>query len=199
MKAQNLKAIGIQVNQIYFDTEHSCTVWGKVFEQNGFYHCDIEMSVYQLYILLGHHGHLGRLIQVMIKQDYNTQVSAYPNLVDLQENLGNGVILTADEILLQRKKARRKEKDGGIHYAMSILSIQKVNKLQMIQNTSQVAHMTSIPNQRIVPDVEALKVAYKKYNYYTSLNIEDQHAKNKSGLENPYLFRLASMYYNVVA
>ncbi len=194
MNAQNLRAIGLQVNQIYFDTENSCTIWGKVFEDNGFYHCDIEMSVYQLYILLSHHGHLGRLIQLMIKQDYQSQVNAYPNLVDLERNLGSGVIMTADEIIMKRTKARRKENDGTIHYAMTIENIQKVNKLQMIQNTSKVAHMTSIPNKRIVPDMESLQVAYKKYNYYTSLNIDEQHAKNKCGLDNPYLFRLASMY-----
>ncbi len=194
MNALNIKAIGLQINQIYFDSKHTCTLWGKVFEENAFYHCDIEMSVYQLYVLLGHHGHLGRLIQLMIKQDYQNQMNAYPNLIDLEATLGSGVILTADEVILKRTQARRKNQDGTVHYALSIESINKVNKLQMIQNTSKVAHMTSIPNTRIIPDIESLKVAYKKYNYYTSLNIDENHAKNKCGLDNPYLFRLASIY-----
>ncbi len=194
MLTQNLKAIGLQVNQIYFDTENTCTIWGKVFEENGFYHCDIELSVYQLYVLLGHHGHIGRLVQVMIKQDYQNQSNNYPNLIDLEANLGSGVIMLADEITLHKIEARRKHEDGMVHYAMRVENIQKVNKLQMIQNTSKVAHMTSIPNHRLIPDIESLKVAYKKYTYYTSINIEEQHAKNKSGLDNPYLFRLARIY-----
>ncbi len=194
MKNKIFKSIGIQINQIYFDSESSCTIWGKVFIENGFYHCDVEMSVYQLSILLNHHGHLGRLIQVMIQNDYLNQMRQYPNLIDLQENLGSGVILLGDELMMSKIQARRKEMDGKVHYALVIDSIRKINKLQMIKNTTQVARLTSIPNDRIVPDIESLKAAYQKYKYYTSINIQEHQAKSKCGLDNPYLFRIAELY-----
>ncbi len=195
MANQSFKSLGIQINQIYFDTETTCTIWGRVFIENGFYHCDIEMSVYQLHVLLEHHGPLGKLVQVIIKNDYLNQMNQYPNLIDLQETLGSGVILLADELLIAQKQARRRTEDGSIHYAMQIQDIRKLNKLQVLRNSSRVARLTSIPNERIVPDINTLKSAYKKYEYYTSINIQEKQAKSKCGLENPYLFKIAEMYH----
>lgn len=196
MKEKKINSIGIKINQINFESENSCTIWGQVFVENGYYHCDIQLTVHQLYIILKHHDHIGRLIQIMIRQDYISQVNEYPNFIDIEAKLGNGVILQADEFEMSAVKARRKNPDGSTHYAMQIAEIHKLNRLQMLKNTTQIVRLTSMPNDRIVPDISVLKEAYSKYRYYHSLNIQDGIAKSKSGLDNPYLFKMAEYYHS---
>ena len=187
---------GIQVNQINFESEVQCTLWGKVFVHNGFYHCDIQLSVYQLFVILKHHDHIGKLLNIMIKQDYQNQMSEFPNFIDIEAKLGNGILLLADELKLEIIKTRRSVKDNSVHYAMKIIDITKMNKLQTLRNTTQVVRMTSMPNERIVPDADFLKNAYSKYRYYHSLDMHEALAKSKSGLENPYIFKMAEYYHS---
>ncbi len=195
MTHNQFNSTGFYLQELNFTDSKSCKAKGKIFIENGYYLGELEMNIYQLHVILKHHGHIGRLVEMLIQSDQTLKSGHYPMVIDVEKHLGHGLTFHADALLIEKLSSRRRI-DRKIQYSLRLVSIQKLNKLRMIKNLRNIVKMNRLPSTDILRSEDQLKQAYNDYRYYTSLSVKDEKAKHQTGLSNPFVFRMAQLYHS---
>ncbi len=194
MTTNQFTSIGFLLQELLFTDSKNCKVKGKIFIENGYYLGEIDMNVFQLHVILKHHGHIGRLIEMLMQNDQTLKQEQYPLHINVEHHLGHGLTFHADEFLIEKKGSRR-DMDRKIQYSLKLISIKKLNKLRMIKNLRNIVKMNLLPATNLLSE-DKMKEAYSDYQYFTSKAVKEEVAKQRTGLSNPYVFKMAQLYHS---
>ncbi|RFS23845.1 hypothetical protein DVR12_08115 [Chitinophaga silvatica] len=182
----NEQVSAISIGQIILDDSNFLTLWGHILLDNGTWKsCDFVTTYEVMNTMLRYSLERHDSVQMMIVNKLETMCRV-PDMIDLEAELGGVVIF--DELMFQLKRPSLE------------LEVYTENECYFIESVSQTC--TNKASDTITPNdvaaaleccVQLLSDTYNLYLGYMEVELGDEAARKKAGLEDDNRFSMA--YY----
>ena len=182
----------ITVEEVVFDKEISPNLICKKVDENRIELIQIGMEFEELYQMLGFCEEQGDLIIKHIHEKLNKKSISKPTVINLRKLIGDYLFVDKCYLIVYKPQYKDKynnwvEEAGNVYLLDRILSLHEIDK-----NNPNVETGNNLP--------QYLKTAGLSYMYYKNLkkaNISESEAREKAGLVDSLLFKIAYSVYKI--
>lgn len=182
----------ISIGQIIMDDSNYLTLWGQVLQDNVWYSCDFVTTyeVMNTMLRFGHDKHDAVQMTIVKKLEDMRRV---PDIIDLETELGAAVIF--DNLTFYMRRPCLQQDDNWEAYAdEECYYIERVVQMPVIPPLPPAARRDSNDiNEKMEYCIQLLHDAYNLYLGFIEIEVGDEVARMKAGLEDDNKFSMA--YY----
>lgn len=176
----------LKMGQIIFDHSEWVTIWGAVETEGCFRPMNIVISFDMLNRLLRFSGKKGDDVQMKLVERLE-QGTEEPSIVDLEKIFGGPVELA--QCRLMAYHPRQQLRDGSVQEDLSSLFVENVQPL--LEQKRLLRRPRNQARQELDECLQMLAQAYELYRGYLELDIDEEEALQKAGLEEELTYKMA--------
>ena len=184
----------ISIGQIIMDDSNYLTLWGQVLQDDVWYPCDFVTTyeVMNTMLRFGQDKHDAVQMTIVKKLEDMRRI---PDIIDLEAELGTAVVF--DNLIFYMRRPCLQQDDNWEAYAdEECYYIERVIQMPIVPvppTLPPAARLQGEDNEKMEYCIQLLHDAYNLYLGFIEIELGDEAARMKAGLENDYKFSMA--YY----
>jgi hypothetical protein len=182
----------ISIGQIIMDDSNYLTLWGQVLQDDVWYSCDLVTTYEVMNTMLRFSQDKHDAVQMTIVKKLE-DMCRIPDIIDLEAELGTAVIF--DNLTFYMRRPCLQQDDNWEAYAdEECYYIERVVQMPVVPPSRPAArYETNDINEKMEYCIQLLHDAYNLYLGFIEIELGDEAARIKAGLEDDNKFSMA--YY----